>query len=1618
MSQAGESLAPDEQRRRAADNKQSVIDRIAEQGLALSNAADRALDLDAYFRNYFRNVAADDLTERVPADLAGAALAHLRFGRERKPGELKLRAYNPQQRSHGWQSTHTVIEMVNDDMPFIVDTLSMVANRTGMTVELTIHPVFRVRRDASGRLVEILPRDAAEGALESFVHMEVDRDTDTQRLDALLASIESSMKDVRAAGEDWLAMRDRVFAIAAELESHPPAPMPAETVTESIELLRWMAAHHFTFLGYREYRLVGTGEDRTLEPIVESGLGILRGAPVQKTRSQLLGRYIRRQVRSKDILIITKANSHSTVHRPGYLDYVGVKTFDESGEPIGERRFLGLFTSVAYSRSPREIPLLRHKVASVMERSGLAPASHAGKALLHILDTYPRDELFQISVDDLSRIAEGVRNLQERQRTRMFLRRDAFNRFISCLVYVPRDKYNTQIRRRIESILLAGLLGRSVESFVYLSESTLARLLIYVRTDTDTTAKVDVRDLEQQIVEVVRGWDDQLRDALIERYGEAEGIKLLNDYGRNFPAAYREEVSPRAATHDIERLAALGTARDALEMSLYRPGSFNASQLRFKLFRRGAPIPLSDALPLLENMGLRVITESPYRIELPDGQIAWIQDFEMQCAPLELPDPEEVRDIFQETFARAWRGEAENDRFNRLVLAARLDWRQAALLRAYCRYLLQTGLPFSQAYMEEVLNHNPQIVRLIVEEFVARFDPDLPAAGRPEAVAAQAAEVEQALDAVASADEDRILRAFLAVVRATLRTNYFQRSAGDAPKPYVSFKLDPTNIPDLPAPLPMFEIFVYSPRVEGVHLRSAKVARGGLRWSDRREDFRTEVLGLMKAQKVKNTVIVPTGAKGGFVPKRLPAGDRDEIQREGIACYQTFIRALLDVTDNIRDGKIAPPPRVVRVDEDDPYLVVAADKGTATFSDIANGIAREYDFWLGDAFASGGSAGYDHKKMAITARGGWEAVKRHFRELGVDVQSQEFTAVGIGDMAGDVFGNGMLQSRTMRLLGAFNHVHIFLDPSPDPERSYRERERLFNLPRSSWTDYDPAVLSKGGGVYSRRDKTITLSREARAMLGLTKDAATPNEVIRAILMMPADLLWNGGIGTYVKASHETNDRVGDRANDALRVNGRDLRCKVVGEGGNLGCTQLGRVEYALAGGRINTDFIDNSGGVDCSDHEVNIKILLSLADPATLPLPKRDKLLADMTEEVAGLVLRNNYLQTQAISIAESNAAERLREHAHLIRTLERDKELDRAIEFLPSDDQIEERAKMGRGLTRPELAVLLSYSKISLYSALVASDAQEDPFLANELARYFPEPLQKRYRDLMPRHPLAREIIATQITNSLVNRMGPTFVRRALEDTGATVGQLARAYAIAILAFEMRTLWTGVEALDNKVNANAQYSMMLQSARLIRHATSWLLATRSTSLDIAGAVEFFLPGIARLTKQLPKLLGPEGAKRHTETVDLYTDIGVPEKLAQRLAGLGPLYASLDIVTVARERGVDETQVGNVYFLLGDELGIQWLRDQIERLPVQGRWQAMARNSLRENVYRLQRNLSARILGGGGGSPAAIVRDWLTSNRGPVGRMQQILEEMRTTGALDFATLSVAVQELRQLTNQ
>ena len=1586
----------------------------------------RGLDWPRFLKAYCANVDAADLANRAPAELAATALALLNFARQRQRS-AKVRVFNPTVREHGYASPHTVIEMVNDDMPFLVDSIGLALTQRALTLHFLAHPVFAVARDRAGILLSLRERSAAPAAadralnlklrLESFQHIEVDRIVDPAALHSLEQQIERSMRDVRVACADWLKMQ-RAAQQAAQDLSTLGTQVDASILSEAVALLAWMENRHFTFLGYREYRLRGSKGHERLQAVEAGGLGILRrGHRHPEASNRILPSDIRRQSRSRDLILVTKSNLQSTVHRPGYLDYVGVKNFDSKGRLMGERRFLGLWTSAAYSSTPREIPLLRHKVAQVIEHFALAADSHDGKALQHILESFPRDELFQASVAELNRIVTGIFGLQERPRVRVLLRRDPFRRFYSCLVFVPREKYNTQVRQRIEKVIGEAFSASGLESQVQIAESNLARLHIVARTNPSDEIRVDAAALERRVAAAARSWLDGFRAALLSRLDEAYALQLFDKYAPAFPAAYTEDFNGDAAALDVSFLEAVEKEPARLHLDMYRPEPRRKDKLFLKLFRRQDAIPISDLLPMLENMGLKVIAERPYELEFPAGRRAWIQDLElvMQGAPTGQLDALERE--MKSAFTAVWTGRMDSDSLNRLTLAAGIPWRVVIVMRAYCRYLLQTGLPFSQGYIAQVLVNHPALARALADVFVTRFDPAIAAAARQSALSRLEQRIGAALEKVTLSDEDRILRAVWNALCATVRTNAYQEGTAGRPKEYLSFKVESQRLRELPLPKPLFEIFVFSPRMEGVHLRMGYVARGGIRWSDRREDFRTEVLGLMKAQQVKNTVIVPVGAKGGFVVKRMPAA-RDAQQAEVIACYQTFIRGLLDITDNIVDDEIIAPVRVVRHDKDDAYLVVAADKGTATFSDIANAISAEYGFWLGDAFASGGSAGYDHKKMAITARGAWECVKRHFREVGTDIQRRDFTVAGIGDMAGDVFGNGMLQSPHIRLVAAFNHLHLFIDPDPDPARSFAERARLFKLPRSSWDDYARTALSKGGGVFSRSAKTLALSREAQALLELPAQV-TPTEVIKAILKAHVDLFWNGGIGTYVKASFESHGDVGDRGNDAVRIDARELNCKVIGEGGNLGVSQLGRIEFARRGGRLNTDFIDNSAGVNCSDVEVNLKILLNGAVRAgEITRNARDRLLVQMTDEVAGLVLRNNYLQGQALSTGEFQAKERLSESAYVIRALERSGDLNRSLEFLPSEEEIAERRKAGEGLTRPELAIILSYGKIWLYRALIHSNVPEDPYLSAELARYFPAPVQRRFTARLKRHRLRREIIATAITNSLINRMGPVFPVRAQDDTGADPAAIARAYSIAREVFAVRDIWAEIEALDNRIPAAVQYTAMFQTTRLLRHMTYWLLAHRRNDLDIERAVLRYAAKVAELLRELPGVLSPTEQARLSVLRSNLIEQHVPEQLATRIASLDPLHCTLDLVEAAKAARLPIGYAARVYFDVGERIGLTWIKEQIESLAAEGHWQAVARSTLRDNLYELQRKITGAALACKGGNPGARVGRWIERHAQPVDALKRVVVDLRTGSPPDFATLSVALQAVRRLVHE
>ena len=1529
---------------------------------------------EAFARQLYRWVAPEDVVERDPLDLYGLALGHFNFARERPPGTPKVRAYNPRFEEHGWQSTHTAVEIVTDDMPFLIDSVSMELNRVGCGVHLIIHPVLAVRRDSEGRLLEILPHadPLEEDAIgESVIHAEVVRQSDPGRLREIEQHLDRVIGEVRCAVEDWQAMRDQALEAAAEL---------GEDDAEAAAFLEWLADDNFTFLGYRDTD--------------GAGLGILRESQ-HEDPSEGLGA-------DSGAITLTKASKRSTVHRPAYLDFVGV----------GRRCFLGLYTHTAYRASPTEIPILRRRVADVLGRAAFPAGSHNEKALLEILDTYPRDELLQISEEELFDAAMGILHLGERQRLRLFARRDRFGRFFSLLVFVPRDRFNTENRRRIEAILRTATGATSIDYTTRVSESVLVRLHFVAYVEPGAAIEFDAHEVEMMLVAATRSWSDDLEEALLDELGEATGGDLFRRYGDAFPAAYRADWVARSALADIMQIEALPEA-DGLGISLYRPLEAGPRMLRAKLFRAGRPLMLSDVLPLFENMGVEVADERPYPI-VPRGRDGvWIYDFGLTYSGHGDLGAGGIRESFHDTFVRAWRGEVENDAYNRLVLGGALTWREITVLRAIGKYLRQARITYSDRYVEQALVAHPEIARLLVSLFQARFDPRRD--DRDDA-AEVAERIEQAIDAVESLDQDQILRMFLGVIRAILRTNYFQTGPTEAAS-HLSFKLEPSELRWLPQPRPRYEIFVYSPRTEGVHLRGGAVARGGIRWSDRREDFRTEVLGLMKAQMVKNAVIVPVGAKGGFVVKRAPE-KRAALPEEVVACYQTFIRGLLDLTDNIDGGEIVPPANVVRYDRDDPYLVVAADKGTATFSDIANGIALEEGFWLGDAFASGGSTGYDHKKMGITARGAWESVKRHFRELGHDVQTRDFTVVGIGDMSGDVFGNGMLLSRRIRLVAAFNHRHVFIDPHPDAERSFEERKRLFELPGSSWDDCDRDAISPGGGVYDRAAKSVQLSPEAREALGIEDESLKPNELVHALLRAPVDLLWNGGIGTYVKAGTETHADAGDKGNDAVRVNATELRAKVIGEGGNLGVTQRGRIEYALAGGRVNTDAIDNSGGVDCSDREVNIKILLdAVVEGGDLTEKQRNQLLVKMTDAVAALVLQDNYEQTETLSLAEANAASMLDVHQRFIRFLETRRHLNRELEALPDDEEIGERKREHGGLTRPEIATLLAFSKIDLHEALLESDVPEDPYLSAELDRYFPAPLPERFGAQMRSHRLGRQIVATQVVNNMLHGGGTTFAFRLHEETGAPASQIARAYACAREIFEMRPLWAEIENLDNQCDASVQIDLLLEGRRLVERASRWLLGNRPRQLDIASTVRHFRPGAMGLYASITRLLSPEDAEPLARRADELREQGVPEDLATRVAALPIMFAALDIVVVADERELAVDRVGAVHFGLGSRLGLHWLRDRIVALPRDNRWRARARAALRDDLYAIHREITSDVLRSAapGAEPETLVDAWIEVNPASE-RALQTLGDIRSGQTSDLTTLPVAVREMRDLT--
>ena len=1561
--------------------------------------------------------------------------AQLRLGGQRSPGDTRVGVYKTDDAG----GFGPALQIVTDNATMLMDSVTVLLHRIGVAYTAIMNPVFRVRRGAGGELLEIVPAADAtfgDGVVETWVHVQLAGSVDRRALAEAEELLPRVLADARQVALDSTDMAAALRILAAELDGDSGRRFPSSDRKDVAALLRWLADGHFVLLGYQ--RCPVRGGEATVD--ASSRLGVLR------LRQDVLP-----QLTNKDeLLALAQATIPSFLRYGAYPQIVVVREQPDGPEGADgweaiEHRFVGLFTVAAMNANVLEIPLVSRRVNDALAMAHRDP-SHPGQLLLDIIQTIPRSELFALSARDLLDMAMAVVDLGSRRRTLLFMRADPLAHFASCLVYLPRDRYTTVVRLAMQEILVRELGGVSIDYAARVSESPWALVHFTVRMpEGSRQADVDVSDanesrIQDLLTEAARTWGDRLLGAV--QSGGPIDQTVAEHYATAFSEVYKQAIAPEHAINDIAIIEELQDNSVKLVLADIDTDDDTAEAGVSDLiwYLGGQSASLSQLLPMLQSMGVVVLEERPFTVVRPDGLSVWIYQFKVSPhrgipqAP-KGPEREDTAQRFADTVTAIWHGNAEIDRFNELVLRAGLTWQQVAVLRSYAKYLKQAGFSYSQSHIETVLNDNAATSRSLVELFEALY---LPAAGAGETnpganrdAQAAAAAVAADIDALVSLDTDRVLRAFASMIQATLRTNYFITSPDSARAQNVlSFKLNPELIDELPLPRPKFEIFVYSPRVEGVHLRFGFVARGGLRWSDRREDFRTEILGLVKAQAVKNAVIVPVGAKGGFVVKNPPAPtgdpavDRDATREEGVACYRLFIAGLLDITDNVDKvtGEVVTPADVVRRDGDDAYLVVAADKGTATFSDIANDVAKSYGFWLGDAFASGGSVGYDHKAMGITAKGAWESVKRHFREMGVDTQTEDFTVVGVGDMSGDVFGNGMLLSKHIRLLAAFDHRHIFIDPTPDAASSWEERRRLFELSRSSWKDYDTSLISAGGGVFSRDQKSIAISPEARAALGLddTVTDMTPPALMKAILTAPADLLWNGGIGTYIKAETEADSDVGDRANDAVRVNGNQVRAKVIGEGGNLGVTSLGRTEFDLNGGRINSDAMDNSAGVDCSDHEVNIKILIdSLVTSGKVSVDDRTEVLLSMTDEVGRLVLKDNESQNDLMGTSRANAASLLSVHARMIKDFVDQRGLNRELEALPSAKEIRRRTDAGMGLTSPELATLMAHVKLALKDDLLAGDLPDQEVFASRLPSYFPTMLRDRFTPEIRSHQLRREIVTTMLVNDVVDTAGISYAYRVTEDVGVAPIDAVRSFAAADAIFGFGRVWRQIRAAGEAgASVAVTDRMTLDLRRLIDRATRWLLNYRPQPLAVGAEINRFADKVAALTPLMPEWLRGDDKAIVTKEAAEFSAQGVPDDVAYMVASGLYQFSLLDVIDVADIIDRDPAEVAEAYFALMDHLGTDGLLTAVSRLSRNDRWHSLARLAIRDDLYGSLRALCFDVLAVGEPDESGVekIGEWEMTNSSRIGRARRTLTELYESGEHDLATLSVAARQIRSMT--
>jgi glutamate dehydrogenase len=1561
--------------------------------------------------SFFNHIDNADIARHSNEDLQGL-MTTLYRGIQNKPNEKAI-IFNPNVEEHGWQSPHTIILLHHSNIHYLIDSIRNMLTRQKIKIHNLFHAYLSVERLTSGSIKSLASDSTSIN--EMLLYIEIDHHSNTDKIKDMRSLINQTIDDTHAVAQDYLAMSGIVTAIADRFDS-PPKQTSVESLKECKAFLHWMNDGHFTFLAYDEYAVDKEG----IKPIKNTELGLFRqyGQP-KAQRFEKMTQDQLEVAKTHEPIIFAKSGHISSVHRSSYSDYIVIKKFDKEGNIIGGHRFMGLYKHTVYSNSAHDIPVVRQKIQCILDASTIAADTYDYVELSHILNTFPKDELFLASNDYLLNAGRSVLFMREREKIKLFLRENIDNKFITAIIYIPKNILTSKLQEQIYTVLTDYIDSESSTSSHYLSESSLARCRFVFRLNTSSEKPLDATEIEGKIIELARDWNEDLQSALNDSVGEERGVSLYQKYKNAFPISYIEENNPRIAVADIDRIQKLSKGDDTLTLSFYRSITPKENPLKIKIYHEGSQLSLSDMIPVLENFGLRVLEELPYKIE-QEKETCWIHTFTVDFPFNTNIDPSEHKENLSDAFTAIWQKKSDDDNFNELILKAGATWRQVSMLRAYSRYMKQIKMGFSQRYTATSLINHTSIAKKLIALFDCRFNPNK---NRSEKTALRIVEqLEGLFDQVESLSEDKILRQYIELIQSTLRTNFFQKGANkNLFKEYLSFKLNPSLIKNIPLPRPLFEIFVYSPRIEGVHLRGGKVARGGLRWSDRSEDFRTEVLGLVKAQQVKNAVIVPVGAKGGFIAKQLPSpSDRNAFLAEGIACYKLFIRGLLDLTDNLNGNEVIPPKDLVRYDDDDTYLVVAADKGTATFSDIANEISAEYHHWLGDAFASGGSNGYDHKKMGITARGAWVSVQRHFREKGINIQEQPFTVIGIGDMSGDVFGNGMLLSDKIQLVSGFNHLHIFVDPNPDTDTSFAERKRLFDLPRSSWLDYNQALISKGGAIFNRSAKSISLTPQIQTLVGTTKKIITPSELISLLLKASVDMLWNGGIGTYVKASTEQHIDVGDKANDILRVDAKDLQCKVIGEGGNLGITQQARIEYGLSGGSVFTDFIDNAAGVDCSDHEVNIKILLDkqIAN-GELTEKQRNRHLESMTEDVAELVLHNNYQQTQAISLSYIETHRRTEEYRRVIHYLESTGKLNRELEFLPSDETLSERKNRQEGLTQAELSILISYVKADMKEALIHADLGDDKHLSLPIESAFPAVLTKKFEDAVINHPLKKEIIATQIANDIFNHMSISYLDRMQQSTGVTHADIAKAYIATKEIFALDSIWLAIESLDYKVDSELQYHMMLRVSRLIRRASRWLIKNHRTQLNASTLIDLYGSHIQDLERKLPSLL-PEALREQWKVAkDELLVMGAPESLAETLSSCEYLYDFLGIIAVSNSLDKDITIVASSFFTLAERLELDAFSEHLEKkMPTTTHWQSLARESLRDDLEWQQRQLTQNMLGSIACDALNIqekANEWLAQQDVLTARWKHMITELNNHNDGDISMLSIAIRELSDL---